>query len=109
MPRNIAKETWTQKEIAAAISNAVIQAKHPNSLKVIPDVRLGKLREYAMAACAAMLEHTEEQLPDGKMLLYPEELVLVLLSGALFVQATKVMKSVHVTNLDLGKLLFEKE
>lgn len=103
MPRIVSKETWTQKEIAAAISNAVVQAKHPNSLKVIPEARMRRLREYALAACEVMLENSDEGL------LHPEELVLILLSGALYVQATRVMKSVNVTHLDLGKLLFDKE
>lgn len=110
MPRIIEKTTWTQREIAAAISNAVVQAAHPNSLKVIPPERMRCLREYAQAACEVMLEHTEETLPpDDRPLLRPEELVLILLAGALFVQATKIMGSTSITNLEVGRLLFEKE
>ena len=109
MPRIIEKTSYTQKEIASAISNAVVQAAHPNSLKFIPHERLRCLREYAQAACEVMLEHTEETLPDDRPLLRPEELVLILLSGALFVQSVKVMNNMNVNNLELGKLLFEKD
>lgn len=109
MPRIVEKSTFTQKEIASAIANAVTQALHPTSLKVIPVERLHKLREYAQAACEVMLEHTEEELPDGRPLLRPEELVLIMLSGALYVQCGAVMKGVHVTNFELGRLLFAKK
>lgn len=106
MPRNSEKQTFTQREIASALSNAVVQARHPTNLRIIPDERIRRLREYAQAACEAMLEHCDEQLEDGSPLLRPEELVLILSVGALWVQASRVMRSCSVPNQLCGDMLF---
>lgn len=95
------RDTFTQKEIAAGINNAVAFALRPAKLKEIPEERLRKLREYAKAIIEVPLDDMREEF------IRPEELVLTLLVAALFVQLTEVMHTVKLPFGDLAKEIFE--
>ena len=97
---------FTQREIFEALNNTVVKTLSPASSGIIPDARLRKLRTYALAATAPMIEHTQEGL------LSPEELVALLGSAALYVHMRYVMGTENVGKLggrsDTAKVLLEE-
>lgn len=112
-------DTFNQKEIAAAINNAVVFAKAPNKLGEISPKRLAELHEYAVALIQPLREELEiaaeipqkygaEFLPMDKYL-KPEEAVLILLAGALVFQAHHVMGTNKLPALETTSALLEKK
>ena len=73
-------KTFSARDIATAINNALALASRPSDGE-IGEARLRRLSEYALAVTAPCKEHVEQGL------LSPPELVVVLLSCGLLVQA----------------------
>lgn len=67
----------------------------------IPEARLRKLRAYSQGLIAPLIKHTEEGL------VRPEEVVIILLAGALFTQLRHVLDSEKVPAGPLVNELFE--
>lgn len=75
------------REVGEAVNNAVVKAFAPSSIGPIPEPRLRKLRAYSQGLLAPMLKHVEEEI------IRPEEVVMVLLTAALFTQLKYVMRT----------------
>ncbi len=106
MPKD---ETNNQKEIAAALNNAVAAALRPARTGPIPEERLRKLHLVAKALIAPAQELLEPD-PDlgGSSQLTPEELVAVMAVAAMYVHLTNVMKTVRVPFGGLAKEVFDE-
>ena len=76
---------YTKRQIGIAIQNAVVSALHPPSGEV-PQKRLARLREYAIAVVEPLRRH----LVEDEELLRPEELVVVLTAAALLIHEQDV-------------------
>lgn len=72
---------FSQKEILAALNNAVVMSRRPARHGEIPEKRLAKLRSYVEALVAPTRLHM------GEGMLRPEEVVHFLVTAALFFQA----------------------
>lgn len=83
MPKN--KDSFTQKEIANAINNAIVFARAPNRLGEISEERLRKLRNYSVSLFQPLTREIDDEF------VRPEEAVLLCLCGALFFQMKDVM------------------
>lgn len=79
--------SYTQRDIADSLNNAVGRVLRPASLKMPDDERMGRLRRYAFYVLQPLLEHVS----DG--LLKPEELTAILTSAAFFVHLKMTMKT----------------
>jgi hypothetical protein len=98
------RKTYNEQEIGVALNNAVAAALRPESLgHEVPDARLRKLREYALAVVEAPLEHVEEGL------LTAEELVAILSVGSLFVHLHHVLETDRLPFARLAVDLYENE
>lgn len=82
--------TFTPKEIATFLNNAVAASLRPNSLGEIPQERLRRLHEIAQALIEPLLELLDEDSKDSG-LIRPEEAVCILAAAALFVHLKEVM------------------
>lgn len=96
------KDTFSQREIASTLNNAVLRTLRPTRIPEIDDQRLRELRAYAQAIVEPTLQHV------GEGLLHPEELVATLVSAALFVHLKQVMGSDKVPMAPKTKTLMEK-
>jgi hypothetical protein len=76
---------FTQREIGAALNNAVLLALSPRKHPISPE-RQFRLREYSQG----LIEIVLETLEDGAT---PEELVAILSGCALTIHASHVMKT----------------
>lgn len=72
---------YSPRDIGVVLNNALVAASRPEESEILLS-RLRKLSEYAKAVVDPCSEHVDEKL------LTREELVVVLLSAALIVQAT---------------------
>jgi hypothetical protein len=79
------KNTYTPREISAALNNAVQAALKPDSGE-IPEKRLRRLHEYTSALIEPIVEHMKEEL------LRPEEMVAILAAAALYTHTTEVLQ-----------------
>lgn len=79
--------SFSQREIASSANNLVIQSLRPASIGEIPESRLRKLRAYSQALIAPLTKHLETGV------FRPEEVVMILATGALFVQMRHVMRT----------------
>lgn len=104
MPKD---ETNNQREIAAALNNAVAASLRPARLGPIPEARLKKLHLVAKALIAPAQEILEGSDASGAVLLEPEELVAVLSVAALYVHLTNVMKTHRIPFGGLSKEVFD--
>lgn len=105
MPKD---ETSNQREIAAALNNAVAAALRPARLGPIPESRLKKLHSIAKALIAPAQDLLEPGLgPDGGAVLEPEELVAVMAVAALYVQLQHVIGTTKVPFGGLSKEVFD--
>ncbi len=102
MPKD---ETNNQREIAAALNNAVAASLRPARLGPIPEARLKKLHLVAKALLAPALELVEVD-EHGDQALEPEELVAVVAAAALYVHLACVMKTSRVPMGNLAKEMF---
>lgn len=98
----------TQREIGAAVNNAVLLArdsKHFHDLKAKDEKkflsRLRRLRAYTEAHGATIIEHVREEL------LHPDEAILVLESEALLVAGIFYKGLKLPLYADFGKSLLE--
>ena len=79
--KKTSSELFTARELRTYLNNAVVAALRPATLGLeIPRKRLYRLSAYVRAFCEDTFEHVEEGL------LRPEELVLIFLAAALYVQ-----------------------
>lgn len=90
------KNTFTPKEIGAALNNAVGASGVPWE-GGFPEKRLRNLRAYALALIAPVTDDLESEL------LRPEEAVFVLASAALIIHARDVQKTDKLPFLDASK------
>jgi len=81
------KNTFTQKEIASSINNAIVFAKAPNRTGEISEARLKKLRNYSIALFTPLMAEIDEEFVS------PEEAVLICLTGAMFFHMKYIMKT----------------
>lgn len=102
------RKGFTQREIGVALNNAVVHAMNPTSGEIV-DPRLRRLRNYTQAVVEPLIEHTQELTPEGASLLEPEELVAVLVSSALFVHMSLIMKTDKMPMGAKAKGLMSKE
>lgn len=96
-------DTFTQKEIATSINNAIVFAKAPNRLGVIVEDRLRRLRNYSEALFAPLDAEIEDEY------LRPEEAVLICLCGALYMQMKHVMGTDKIPMSGTAKAALEKQ
>jgi len=87
-------KSFTKREIAEAINNAVILAKQYSD-EGITDRRLARLKNYT----AALFEPLLGEIDQGY--LAAEEAVFICLAGGLFIQAGKVLGSDKLPAIDL--------
>lgn len=78
--KNIEPKKYSPRDIGVALNNALLQASRPEGAEIVAG-RLRRLSEYAQAVVQPCATHMEENL------LTREELVVVLLSAALIIQA----------------------
>lgn len=90
---------FSPKEIAIFLNNTVSVVKRPLGMEEISANRLRKLREYSTEILRPLLDHvyggideeTGEEFPPG--LLSAQELVMILVAAALYVQMQSVLES----------------
>jgi hypothetical protein len=93
-------ELFTNRDISVALNNLVAASLRPSTGE-ISDARLRYLRNYSSAILAPLANHVEDALLTG------EELVCILVSAALFVQQTLVVKSEMLPQTRVTKILFD--
>lgn len=96
------KETFSQREIAAVLNNAVLRSLKPTRITELSDKRIQKLQDYAQALVEPTVQHVEEGL------LCYEELVAALSAAALFVHLKHIMGSDKVPMSSKAKAFMEK-
>lgn len=79
--KNLEPKKYSPRDIGVALNNALVAASRPEESEILLS-RLRRLSEYAQAVVQPCSEHMDEKL------LTREELVVVLLSAALIVQAS---------------------
>jgi len=95
------KNTFSQREIATTLNNAVLRALKPTRIAELDDSRLRDLRAYAQAVVEPTMAHANEGLLEY------EELVAVLTTAALYVQLKYVMETDKVPMASKAKNLLE--
>ncbi len=104
--------TFSPKEVGVALNNAVQAALHQTGAEV-GDVRLRKLRAYALALIEPLSEHIDEQkyVEGGVTYAAPlsaEEAVVILLSAALVIHMRGVLGSDKLPMERVGDLVFKQ-
>jgi hypothetical protein len=93
--------TFSQREIAVALNNAVQKSLNTTRIGSLPDSRLRELRAYAQAIMDPLLnEHVDEGY------LCEEELVAVMTICGLYVQLSRIMKTNKVPMASKTDLIF---
>jgi hypothetical protein len=93
--------TFSQRDIAIALNNAVQRALNTTRLGPLPDERLRELRAYSQAIMDPLLEEHV-----GKGYLAAEELVAVMAICGLYVQLSEIMHTNKVPMASKTDLLF---
>lgn len=87
------KSSYTAKEIAAALNNAVLQTGGAKSITEASCTRLAVLRDHTWTLYEILAEHAEAQN------LTWEELVYIVTATACFINTIKVSKKVSTNDI----------
>ena len=95
-------DTFSQKDVLAAINNAFVMSSRPSTIGELTDARKARLSVYTQALIAPVKEHCAEEL------ILLEEVVYFLLGTALFFQA-QLMGTNKIPAFSEGKRLVNGE
>lgn len=93
-------DTFSQKDVLAAINNAFVLSSRPSTIGELTDARKARLSVYTQALVAPVKEHCAEEL------ILPEEIVYFMLGTALFFQA-QLMGTNKIPAFGEGKQLVD--
>ena len=92
---------FSPRDIGSSINNAILAASQPEDFAIL-ESRLRKLSEYTSALVAPCNDHVDKGLLDYR------ELVVVLLSAALLVNATHTISGDKLPMYSLAKQIQKK-